>query len=540
MGQYLVLIYEEETGWEEANPEKTGEMMAEHQRFGERHQASIRGGNALQPTATATSMRQDASGGRRDRRAVRRDQGGARRLLPHRGGRPRRGARHGQAGPAPVRRGRGPPDPGLRLSDARSGAMRRSKPRSPTRTVVSGPSCSPRRCGSTARHRPRRGVRAGRLRPGARPRGAPTASRTEPGAWLTTVARTARHRPAPAGRHAAPARCRCSSSDAATPAIGSTGSREIADDRLRLIFTCCHPALCDRAAGGADAAPGLRAHHGRGGPGVPRQRDDDGGPHHPGQEEDRPGPHPLPGAAGLDELPERIDAVLPVVHLVFTTGHTAPAGRRSRPPRPGRAGARPGPHAPRAAARRIADVAGLLALILLTDARRRDPAGRRRQPGAARRPGPLPWDRRRHRRGRRTGARGAPRRRPPGRFALMAAIAAVHAEAPTWEATDWAEIVSALRPPGADLAVAGGRAQPGRGRRLRRRAREPASRRSSRWPTSPSWPTYPYLAAARADLLRVAGATAPAPACSTRRPWCSPSNEVEREFLARRIAELGA
>ncbi len=62
MGQYLVLIYEEETGWEEANPEKTGEMMAEHQRFGERHQASIRGGNALMPTATATSIRRDEGG----------------------------------------------------------------------------------------------------------------------------------------------------------------------------------------------------------------------------------------------------------------------------------------------------------------------------------------------------------------------------------------------------------------------------------------------------------------------------------------------
>jgi len=62
MGQYLVLIYEQEAGWEEADPEKTGEMMVEHQRFGERHRASIRGGNALMPTSTATSIRRDEGG----------------------------------------------------------------------------------------------------------------------------------------------------------------------------------------------------------------------------------------------------------------------------------------------------------------------------------------------------------------------------------------------------------------------------------------------------------------------------------------------
>ena len=52
------------------------------------------------------------------------------------------------------------------------------------------------------------------------------------------------------------------------------------------------------------------------------------------------------------ELPERLDAVLTVVHLLFTTGHTAPAGDDLVRARPGRAGARPGPHAAHAAARR--------------------------------------------------------------------------------------------------------------------------------------------------------------------------------------------
>ena len=141
----------------------------------------------------------------------------------------------------------------------------------------------------------------------------------------------------------------------------------------------------------------------------------------------------------VEELPSRIDAVLTVVHVLFTTGHTAPFGtdlvRRDLVERsldlarvlhtllPDDAG-----------------TAGLLALILLTDARREarlDDDGHlvlladqdREQ-----------WDRAAIGEG--IGlVRRALRRRPPGRFALMAAIAAVHGRAPTWDATDWMEIV---------------------------------------------------------------------------------------------------
>ncbi len=145
-------------------------------------------------------------------------------------------------------------------------------------------------------------------------------------------------------------------------------------------------------------------------------------------------PYRVPAPA---DLPERVDAVLEVIHLVSTTGHDAPSGDGPRAPGPRRLGDPDGPDAPRAAPRRPG-VTGLLALVLLADARR----ATRLTDGdavAAARPGPLRWDRARSPRGR---ARdGGARRWPPGRYALQAALAAVHAEAPSWAETDWAQIV---------------------------------------------------------------------------------------------------
>ena len=147
-----------------------------------------------------------------------------------------------------------------------------------------------------------------------------------------------------------------------------------------------------------------------------------------------------------------------------------------------------------------ADVAGLLALLLLTDARRETrtaPDGRlllladqdrdRVGPG-------------RDRRGRRAGASGRCGSRPPSRYALQAAIAAVHAEAR----------VAGSRPTGRDrrlygvllrdLAVAGGRAQPRRRDRVRRGPAEGlAAIEALR--DEPQLAGYGYLASARADFL---------------------------------------
>jgi len=61
MAEYLVLIYEDESTFE--RPAEGEAMMEGHRRFGERHGAAIRGGNALQPSDTATTVRGDGAGG---------------------------------------------------------------------------------------------------------------------------------------------------------------------------------------------------------------------------------------------------------------------------------------------------------------------------------------------------------------------------------------------------------------------------------------------------------------------------------------------
>jgi hypothetical protein len=57
MSQYLVLIYEDEAGYAEGGDAMWGEVGAEHGAFGQANEKALLGGNALQPTATATSIR---------------------------------------------------------------------------------------------------------------------------------------------------------------------------------------------------------------------------------------------------------------------------------------------------------------------------------------------------------------------------------------------------------------------------------------------------------------------------------------------------
>jgi hypothetical protein len=62
MGQYLILIYERETGWAEASPEESQAGMDAHTRFPQQVAelgGKLLGGQALQPTATATTIRDD-------------------------------------------------------------------------------------------------------------------------------------------------------------------------------------------------------------------------------------------------------------------------------------------------------------------------------------------------------------------------------------------------------------------------------------------------------------------------------------------------
>jgi hypothetical protein len=63
MAEYLVLIYEDESAMEGTDPAEFGKMMEGHRAFGEAHGGAIRGGNALQPSGTSTSIRGDGSGG---------------------------------------------------------------------------------------------------------------------------------------------------------------------------------------------------------------------------------------------------------------------------------------------------------------------------------------------------------------------------------------------------------------------------------------------------------------------------------------------
>lgn len=62
MAQYLILIHGDEAAWTAAREDDNRQMMKEWAVFGERHAAVIRGGNALHPTTTATSIRRNADG----------------------------------------------------------------------------------------------------------------------------------------------------------------------------------------------------------------------------------------------------------------------------------------------------------------------------------------------------------------------------------------------------------------------------------------------------------------------------------------------
>jgi RNA polymerase sigma-70 factor (ECF subfamily) len=311
--------------------------------------------------------------------------------------------------------------------------------------------------------------------------------------------------------------------------------RGIADDRLRLVFICCHPALAVEAQvaltlrlvcglSTVEVARSFLVGEATMAARITRAKKKIAAARIPFR---------TPTAA---ELPERTAAVLHVVHLVFTTGHTAPVGaelvRHDLVER-----ATDLARLLRVLLPDDPDVAGLLALIVLTGAR---------EPGRLADDGRLVllpdqdrsrWDHAAITEGVAL-AREALAGRPPSRFALMAAIAAVHAEATTWDDTDWAEIVSLY-----DLlariwpspvvalnrAVALGLAHgPGAGLAALDELAD-----------DPQLIGYPYLPAARADFLRRLGDT-DAARTAYREALALTGNEVEREFLTVRLGELDA
>jgi RNA polymerase sigma factor (sigma-70 family) len=259
----------------------------------------------------------------------------------------------------------------------------------------------------------------------------------KPAAWLTTAARNRAldvMRRTALFRRAMP---ELVMDDVAPPDVPTDD--DIPDDRLRLICTCCHPALGREAQvaltlrllcglSTADVARAFLVSETTMAARITRAKKKIAAARIP---------YRVPSAA---ELPARITAVVEVVHLLFTTGHTAPAGaalvRRDLVER-----AMDLARMLRTLLPESADVAGLLALLLLTDARRDTrtaPDGRllllaEQDRGQ--------WDRNAIEEGAAL-VRQALRVRPPSRYALQAAIAAVHAESPTWEQTDWAEVVA--------------------------------------------------------------------------------------------------
>jgi RNA polymerase sigma-70 factor (ECF subfamily) len=353
-----------------------------------------------------------------------------------------------------------------------------------------------------------------------------------PGAWLTT---TARRRALDVLRREQTLRRKLPlliDPVDSEPAPYDDGADAIADDRLRLVFTCCHPALSREAQVALtlrlvcglttdeiaqaflvpDATMAARVTRAKKKIAAARI------------------PYRVPAES---DLPERLDAVLTVVHLVFTTGHVAPTGADLvRPDLVARAvdlG-----RVLRSLMPDEGEVTGLLALMLLTDARRDTRSGPAGAVVLLEAQDRSRWDEDEVAEGLdlvRAAARAA-----PGRFLVQAAIAAEHARARTYDDTDWVRIlrlydlllglwpspVVALNRSVAVLMVDGPQA---------------ALDEVEALATDGRLDGYRYLAATRADLLRRLGRQTES-AAAYREAIALTSNAAERRFLEGRLAEV--
>ncbi|MFF2641036.1 RNA polymerase sigma factor [Streptomyces niveus] len=355
-----------------------------------------------------------------------------------------------------------------------------------------------------------------------------------PGAWLTTAAR---HNALDALRRAKTLRSKLHLliEPEPRPGSGPEPERESApapDDRLRLVFLCCHPALApaaqialtlrlvcglptpDIARAFLVSEPTMAARVTRAKKKLVAARV----------------PFRMPTPA---ELPDRLDSVLTTIHLLFTTGHTAPAGPTvTKDDLAGRAldlarmlhGLLPDER----------EVRGLLALLLANHARRATRTTGNGRPSLLADQDRTAWDQEAIAEAHEL-VLGALRGGDPGRYALQAAIAALHASAPTYAETDWEQILvlyDALLATWSSPVVALNRAVAvamveGPATAL---AEVEALEQDERLAG------YRYLPAVKADLLRRLERPADA-AVAYERALALADNDAERAFLTDRLAQ---